>query len=141
MAVLNRAIDLADPSLLEKLRRRGFEIDQTEAIERYLDVRNANAATFLQNDLLLGDRQIISCHLPGSNPDSLRGCEFSFLRPGSEPKRIRFTGWSTASDIKGRVFDFQYTGERIDASEVDASCVITDAPASEPEAAGKSQGP
>jgi hypothetical protein len=89
------------------------------------------------NAFLLGDRQIVSCHLAGSDPDSLRGCEFSFLRPGSKPKRIRFTGWSTASDIEGQVFDFQYTSEQIDASEVDANCVITDAPTSEPEVAGK----
>ena len=87
---------------------------------------------------LLGDRQIISCHLPSGDPDILRGRELSFLRPGHEPKRIRIIGWSTASDIKGSVFDLQYTGERIEPSDVDKDCLVTDAQSCELQTSGRS---
>ena len=48
-----RASELADAALLDKLRARGFTIDQSAEIQKYLDYRKANAATFLENDLLL----------------------------------------------------------------------------------------
>ena len=48
-----RAIQLADQDLVGKLQSRGFTIDQSAEIQRYLDYRKANAATFLENDLLL----------------------------------------------------------------------------------------
>jgi hypothetical protein len=48
-----RATELADEALLNKLRVRGFTIDQSAEIQRYLDYRKANAATFLEKDLLL----------------------------------------------------------------------------------------
>ena|ERR1700730_16910570 len=48
-----RASELADAALLDKLRARGFTIDQSAEIQRYLDYRKANAATFLEKDLLL----------------------------------------------------------------------------------------
>jgi hypothetical protein len=49
----SRATEPADPTLLDKLRARGFTIDQTAEIQRYLDYRKVNAATFLEKDLLL----------------------------------------------------------------------------------------
>ena len=55
-ALLNqgaRASELADQALLDKLKSRGFTIDQSADIQRYLDYRKANAATFLDKDLLL----------------------------------------------------------------------------------------
>ena len=48
-----RACELVDAALLEKLRARGFTIDQSAEIQSYLDYRRANAATFLEKDLLL----------------------------------------------------------------------------------------
>jgi hypothetical protein len=55
-ALLNeggRASELADAALLKKLEGRGFTIDQSAEIQRYLDYRKANAATFMEKDLLL----------------------------------------------------------------------------------------
>jgi hypothetical protein len=75
---------------------------------------------------LIGARQIVTCHLPGGDPEAFRGRELSFFAPGIEPKRIRISGWSTASDVKSLIFDFQYTGERIHASEIQGDCLITD---------------
>lgn len=48
-----RATEIADQALLDKLRARGFTIDQSAEIQQYLDYRKANAASFLENDLLL----------------------------------------------------------------------------------------
>src|SRR5438067_8840800 len=48
-----RASELVDATLLEKLKERRFSIDQSSEIQRYLNSRNANAATFLEKDLLL----------------------------------------------------------------------------------------
>ena len=48
-----RASELADVGLLKKLEERGFSIDQSAEIQRYLNFRNADAATFLEKDLLL----------------------------------------------------------------------------------------
>ncbi len=48
-----RAAEHADGPLLDKLRDRGYIIDQSTEIQEYLDHRGANAATFLQGDLLL----------------------------------------------------------------------------------------
>ena len=48
-----RASEPANAALLDKLRARGFTIDQSDEIQRYLDYRSANAATFLEKDLLL----------------------------------------------------------------------------------------
>ncbi|NLG51699.1 MAG: hypothetical protein GX552_16465 [Chloroflexi bacterium] len=48
-----RATEVADPALLRKLGSRGYVIDQSPEIVRYLDSRGANAGTFLNNDLLL----------------------------------------------------------------------------------------
>jgi hypothetical protein len=48
-----RATELADPALLRKLEARGFAVDQSDEIVRYLDSRGANAGTFLDRDLLL----------------------------------------------------------------------------------------
>jgi hypothetical protein len=48
-----RATELVENALLDKLRARGYSIDQSAEIEQYLDYRAANAATFLQKDLLL----------------------------------------------------------------------------------------
>jgi hypothetical protein len=89
---------------------------------------------------LVGDRQIISCHLPNGDPDALRGRELSFVRPGRKPMRIRITGWSTASDLKGYVFDLQYTGERIEPADVETDCLITDAQPDELQTAGRLPG-
>jgi hypothetical protein len=49
----SRAEALAGPSLLVKLEARGFSIDQSEDARAYLDLRGANAATFLGDDLIL----------------------------------------------------------------------------------------
>jgi hypothetical protein len=89
------------------------------------------------NAFLLGNRQILTCHLPSGDPEAFREREFSFVAPGREPKRVRITGWSTASEPKKQVFDFQYTGERIEAFEIDEHCLITDAHPSELEFAAK----
>ncbi|MCX8139015.1 MAG: hypothetical protein N3E46_04980 [Gemmataceae bacterium] len=48
-----RATELANEALLNKLRARGYTIDQSAEVQRYLDQRGANAATFLNKDLLL----------------------------------------------------------------------------------------
>ena len=48
-----RTTELADAALLKKLEERGFSIDQSAETRRYLDSRKANAATFLEKDLLL----------------------------------------------------------------------------------------
>lgn len=48
-----RATQLADATLLRKLEQRRFTIDQSADVLRYLDFRKANAATFLEKDLLL----------------------------------------------------------------------------------------
>lgn len=48
-----RATELADQALLNKLRARDYTIDQNAEVQRYLDQRGANAATFLNKDLLL----------------------------------------------------------------------------------------
>ncbi|MGE3819352.1 MAG: hypothetical protein AB7I30_07950 [Isosphaeraceae bacterium] len=48
-----RPTELAGEALLAKLVVRGYVVDQSPEIRRYLDARNANAATFLENDLLL----------------------------------------------------------------------------------------
>jgi hypothetical protein len=48
-----RGSEFADQALLDKLRARGFTIDQSTEIQQYLDYRKANAATFLDRDLLL----------------------------------------------------------------------------------------
>lgn len=48
-----RATEPAGQALLDKLTARGYEIDQSEEIQEYLDNRKANAATFSQKDLLL----------------------------------------------------------------------------------------
>src|SRR5262249_52052903 len=47
------ASELADAALLKKLEQRGFTIDQSAKIQAYLDARKANAATFMEKDLLL----------------------------------------------------------------------------------------
>jgi hypothetical protein len=38
---------------LDRLRSRGFTVDQSTEVQQYLDYRKANAATFLDKDLLL----------------------------------------------------------------------------------------
>jgi hypothetical protein len=48
-----RPTEPAPEALLRKLLARGYEILQGPEIEAYLDARAANAATFLQGDLLL----------------------------------------------------------------------------------------
>lgn len=48
-----RASEAVDPQLLLKLESRGYVIDQSDEVQWYLDYRKANAATFLQKDLLL----------------------------------------------------------------------------------------
>lgn len=47
-----RAHDPVDPKLLESLRKRGYDIDQSAEAVRYLDARGANAATFGNKDIL-----------------------------------------------------------------------------------------
>ena len=53
MNQVSRATELVNPALLRKLEARGYLIDQSDEIQWYLDYRQANAATFLQRDLLL----------------------------------------------------------------------------------------
>ncbi len=48
-----RGTQLADSALLDKLRARGYTIDQSDEIQAYLSLRGANAATFRTKDLLL----------------------------------------------------------------------------------------
>lgn len=48
-----RGTELAEERLLDKLRARGCTVDQSAETQRYLDYRRANAATFLEKDLLL----------------------------------------------------------------------------------------
>jgi hypothetical protein len=48
-----RAAELVDQALLDNLRSRGYTVDQSAEIQQYLDYRKANAATFLERDLLL----------------------------------------------------------------------------------------
>lgn len=43
----------ADQALLDRLRQRGYVIDDSDDIQALLDHQRANAATFLQRDLLL----------------------------------------------------------------------------------------
>ena len=48
-----RGSELANPALLDKLRARGFVVEQSEDVLQYLNFRQANAATFLNKDILL----------------------------------------------------------------------------------------
>jgi hypothetical protein len=49
----SRTTEFVDPALLVKLIARGFSVEQSTEVQRYLDHRKANAATFLEKDLLL----------------------------------------------------------------------------------------
>ena len=53
MVPRTRGSEIASQALLSKLTARGFGVDQSAETQKYLDYRGANAATFLEMDLLL----------------------------------------------------------------------------------------
>ena len=48
-----RAPTFVNQSLLDSLKRRGYDVQQSADVQKYLNLRGANAATFLQKDILL----------------------------------------------------------------------------------------
>src|SRR5688572_2899023 len=73
----------------------------------------------------LGERQIVTCRVPGGNAFAFIDKECWFYGEATPGKKIRIEGISTASVGPGEVFDFLYTGPEIQRSDLDDASLIT----------------
>lgn len=72
----------------------------------------------------LGERHVVSCYIPTGSPNALVGRELCLRPEEGESKCIQIKGLSTASDVQKSEYDFTYTGDILNESDIGRELVF-----------------